>query len=127
MIQLSEQDEQFSISIGATHYHNGCFVKPGDGDSAMRYMNGEWEYDTDYSDPAIHPYVWKDVKIDFSSRPEEGRNTQGEVYGNKTKQQDAILDALKELTAAYRRLGGLDCAYDKELLVAEAIIKKVGG
>lgn len=41
------------------------------------------------------------------------------------KQQDAMLEALKDLTAAYRRLGGLECAWDKELLVAEAVIKKM--
>lgn len=41
------------------------------------------------------------------------------------KQLDAMLEALKYLTAAYRRLGGLECAWDKELLVAEAVIKKM--
>ena len=121
MNRLDEKKEQFARSIGATHKLNGKFVKAGDGTCAMVYTGGTWEYDTDLSDPERYPACWRDCKIYFS----KDQSTQGEVYGNKTNQQDAILDALKELTAAYRRLGGLDCAYDKELLVAEALLNKL--
>lgn len=142
MMDLTIEQLKFARDIGATHINtnvNSGFVdREFYRKDRAAYIDGKWDYG--WSDLVLLDdphYIFE--KIDFSPLDDyyadkeldivaAGGDTELEVPVARiiTVPQDALIRALHNLARAYRMLGGLDVAFDSELLVAEALLSKIG-
>lgn len=133
MMNLTIEQLKFAREIGATHWDCETFRYRKDGYIYL-YITGYWAdgitgdsyYDYDdiiKIDFAPLDDYYTDKELDIVAA---GGDTELEVARIITVPQDALVSALDNLTRAYRTLGGLDVAFDSELLVAEALLSKIG-
>ena len=129
---------KFARKIGATHVHK--VVDPNRGIATFYRKDGyAYIYDQWSSGWASADYMDADTsftRIDFSPLDDYCTDKELDIVTTGgddvpvariiTVPQDALVSALDGLARAYRTLGGLEVAFDSELLVAEALLSKIG-
>lgn len=136
-MSLTIEQLKFAHKIGATHIYteespsaNAFYRK-----DKHAYIDGRWDggwasvgymrdNDMDFARIDFSPLIdhYADKELDIVAAGGDDATVTRVI----TVPQDVLVSALDNLTRAYRTLGGLDVAFDSELLVAEALLSKIG-